>query len=801
MEKVDVVVTRECPLILGSTASPNCFGTMEIEKGAYVEIRANMDISIDVLKRAEDGVQTDRVPPQVPMRQSPRYDFYITGRAGKTGEDGPDGANGRSEGCHGNPGEPGTPGKTGQDAPSLTITIGDLQDSFSLVNVGGEGGSGGNGGNGGDGADYNGGIGGNGGDAGSGGNGGNGGDGGQVKVSYATKNGSKLRCQNERAKGGMGGLPGRAGKAGAPSGLPGKTGSSGASGLSGQMGNVAVEEQPAPTLMTQLCSGGAQPAHFQAEDAAHREALFAHLGGRKFLQEKYPAVYRGLTAGCETLMRGGSAGKNLFEVNTPGICSRAITKSNVSDSHEDDWGYLVSDIMGKFPEGMALVSVSGVLKDENGTPQASFAEEYEADGTGYVSDTANSLDAYMRDIAQMNDMKYHSEGECYAVDQDGKIFPFAKQASSSIMVEGGKSIVKKLTVTAPVHTNTDQKEKLIVLYDREPNSDEKDTWDYKYPGNAAEGNKVKTMLPYAGTITVSDNHIIKGYGYGGFHLNLLYQGQQKPTASYNYENEDEVAAFFKLSEDQKTCTFTFPDDWGCKLDLKDYNVSCTQKLSSSFWIRIENTALKKNQILTIVINSTTDKTKPMFETEGTTVYVPEISIRWGCFHQDTLIRMDGGAQMPVSKLEKGMRVATAGGGSAVIREVYSGPEAELVCVETQDGKKIRVTPGHPLYTPDGAKCARDLQPGDLLLMEEGPAQPVRFAFLCPYAGKVYNIELEGGEQRIFADGFAAGDFLAQNSVKPQSKVPPLKPEVKETVAQLKALLRERGIMRDTTAAR
>ena len=75
MEKVDVVVTRECPLILGSTASPNCFGTMEIEKGAYVEIRANMDISIDVLKRAEDGVQTDRVPPQVPMRQSPRYDF------------------------------------------------------------------------------------------------------------------------------------------------------------------------------------------------------------------------------------------------------------------------------------------------------------------------------------------------------------------------------------------------------------------------------------------------------------------------------------------------------------------------------------------------------------------------------------------------------------------------------------------------------------------------------------------------------------------------------------------------------
>ena len=41
------------------------------------------------------------------------------------------------------------------------------------------------------------------------------------------------------------------------------------------------------------------------------------MGGREFLQEKYPAVYRGLTAGCETLMRGGSAEKNLFEVNTP----------------------------------------------------------------------------------------------------------------------------------------------------------------------------------------------------------------------------------------------------------------------------------------------------------------------------------------------------------------------------------------------------------------------------------------------------------------------------------------------------
>lgn len=809
MEKVDVVVTRECPLILDSTASPSCFGTMELEKGAYVEIHANMDVTIDVLKRPDEEEPADGIP-QDALHLSPQYDFYIKGRDGKAGANGADGADGRTEGCHGNPGEPGGAGQPGRDGPSLTITIGSLEDTFSFVNTGGTGGNGGDGGSGGDGADYddgltgNAGVGGNGGDAGSGGNGGNGGDGGQVKIFYATPNNSTIRCKNERAKGGTGGRPGRAGRAGAPSGQPGKTAATGASGLSGQLGSMEAQKVPSPALMERLCGDAEQPVvRFRAGDAAHREALFEHLGGKEFLQQKYPAVYRGLTEGFETLMHSGE-GQNsrLFEVNVPGICEKSRANSGAADSNAQSGGYLVSDVLGKFPEGMAMVSVAGVLKDAKGGIQASFAEDYEADDAQYVFDTANTLDAYMPDLFQMNDMTYHSEGECYAVDQEGRILPYISKASSGVIVEGGKSIVKNLKVTAPVYRDkTKEEHKIVILYNRDPKPGEENAWDYTYPHNAKDAqNEVQTLLPYSGEITVSDKYQIYGYANLGYSLKLVYQGQEEPTVACDYD-ESEVEKFFKVSSDRKTCTFSFPEDWGHKIDVRNYDGSCIQKLASYFWIHVENTETKTGRGISIVINSTTDPTSPLFETEGSTVYVPLISIRWGCFHRDTRIRMEDGTQMPVSELCKGMRVATADGGSAAIRATCSGPEAELICVETENGKTIRLSPTHPLYTPDGAKRARDLRPGDLLVMEDGTPQPVRYVFPLPYADKVYNIELEGGEQRIFADGFQAGDFLAQNSAKPARRPAPLTPQVKETMAQLKALLRERGIMRGKAAAR
>lgn len=242
--KMDVVVYRGCPLILSSTASPNCFGTMEIEKGAYVEINANMNISIDVLKRPDEETLAKR-----PKARSdeiiidPKYDFYIKGVDGQKGKRGSDGEDGQGAGCSGLPGQQGLNGKSGGDGPTLTIRINELDDDFTLVNTGGAGGCGGQGGNGGKGADNDYGAGGNGGDAGSGGNGGNGGDGGTLTLCYPTSGSFGITFDiksAERGDGGIAGKPGSGGK-GSPAGSVGKTGVPGSPGMRGKEGKVTVK--------------------------------------------------------------------------------------------------------------------------------------------------------------------------------------------------------------------------------------------------------------------------------------------------------------------------------------------------------------------------------------------------------------------------------------------------------------------------------------------------------------------------------------------------------------------------------
>ena len=243
-EKVDAVVYKGCPMILSSSASPNNFGTLEIEKGAYVEIRVSTKISIDVLKRP-DGETLAKRPAEKAggIIIDPKYDFYIKGTDGQKGETGDDGDDGQGAGCGGLPGQPGGNGKAGGDGPTLTITINELGDDFTLVNMGGAGGCGGRGGDGGKGADNDDGAGGDGGDAGSGGNGGNGGDGGTLTLCYPSSGDFGITYEiksAERGEGGRAGKPGNGGK-GSPAGAVGKTGDPGSPGMRGKEGKVTVK--------------------------------------------------------------------------------------------------------------------------------------------------------------------------------------------------------------------------------------------------------------------------------------------------------------------------------------------------------------------------------------------------------------------------------------------------------------------------------------------------------------------------------------------------------------------------------
>lgn len=778
MGKVDVVVSRECPLILDSTASPSCFGTMALEKGAYVEISATMNISIDLLKRADEEDLKNAIREFTgKVRENPKFDFYVTGADGAVGKDGENGKDGEESGDHGCPGQPGSVGKRGGDAPQITIEIKEIQDSdFSLLNVGGKGGDGGKGGRGGNGRKSSG-AGGDGGDGGNGGNGGNGGDGADLIVKYPENSQYSINAVDKVARPGEGGICGTPGMGGSgnPSGKPGKTASPGVIGVSGMQGRTKYV--PLKTDTT-ACS-----------------AVFERFGGEDLVQEKYPAVYKGILKGLGSLSANEDTSQESFDLDAPGFYRVAIQKKEgVSGKEDEIVSYLTSNATGKFTKGMEYVFMTGTLKNDKGEIEDTFAREYNATSEYMVSDISEDLSAYMQDILKMNDVKYHSEGKCYTVDAEGKVYFLPQQKSEATVVDGGESIVKKLTVTDPAHKNKEPSDKIIVLYGREPKDEETKTWDYKYEEVVAENEEVDTYLKLSGIIEMKDNYIVNGYANAGFKIKLYYLGNDEPTATYNYSQET-VGGFFHVLEDGKKCTFGFNENWNCKLSTKDYNASCLQMLKASFYIAVTNTKTKVTELIPIAINSTTDPSKPLFEAEGTAVYVPQISLRWGCFHKDTRILMQDGTKKAVSEICIGDMVMLVNGKSSKVKGCYRGEEDNLVCLETKEGLEIMLTKSHPVLCGNGRKRAKDVRPGDLVVTEGGGKQEIKFAYEIPYGDTVYSLELEESGDLI-ANGIAAGDFTVQNSMPQQKRKEPRTEEVQEVIDELRQMLRDFQMLKE-----
>lgn len=245
-----IIVTREAPLIVNDPSATMHYGTVYMDLGAYIEIRAGSAFQIEKLVLWDDmecapggsssGYQTLAVHEQ-PANWN--HHIILTGNAGNSGRNG---ENGREWGQSGDKGEPAQ--SAGGHAPAtFTITIRELTFDVTILSVGGAGGKGGAGGNGADGYDGEstskpGGIGGDGGDGGNGSNGGNAAS--FLTVKYASTDGFTPAVTCLAASGGAGGLGGNHGRNGKYYGgtTQPKNGSNGSAGIAGQKGTFKIEK-------------------------------------------------------------------------------------------------------------------------------------------------------------------------------------------------------------------------------------------------------------------------------------------------------------------------------------------------------------------------------------------------------------------------------------------------------------------------------------------------------------------------------------------------------------------------------
>jgi hypothetical protein len=243
-EYTDIYISADAPLIVRDASALMHYGTVYMEQGAYIEIRAGFRFEIEKLTMAEKFIPSPAAYPTLLPHETLRNTPYHIILTGTDAPDGAPGANGSDWGESGANGE--TPSTPGGNAPSsFTLTIRELTFDTAICSTGGKGGNGGKGGagaNGFDGSDndHPGGIGGD------GGKGGNGSAGGNatvlLNVSYASTVGCLPAVDCSGGAGGNrgdGGIHGRNGKFYNGSTQP-QSGTPGSNGISGQAGKVKI---------------------------------------------------------------------------------------------------------------------------------------------------------------------------------------------------------------------------------------------------------------------------------------------------------------------------------------------------------------------------------------------------------------------------------------------------------------------------------------------------------------------------------------------------------------------------------
>lgn len=141
-----------------------------------------------------------------------------------------------------------------------------------------------------------------------------------------------------------------------------------------------------------------------------------------------------------------------------------------------------------------------------------------------------------------------------------------------------------------------------------------------------------------------------------------------------------------------------------------------------------------------------------------------------CFAEDTMITMADGSTKPIQDIEAGdlVRNPKTGGPVRVLETVQRMFTGRMRRIEAE-GRVLRVTPNHPVKTPDGLLAASELGHMTAVHLAEPSMKAVdaRITDEAEETQVVYNLmlDLEGREDvelhLLAADGLVAGDLALQ----------------------------------------
>lgn len=555
--------------------------------------------------------------------------------------------------------------------------------------------------------------------------------------------------------------------------------------------------------------------------------LFEEYGGEERMKTWYPAIYESFLKARNDAVKRGRANKPADNRTFMGSMEKTgVRYLDTLQSNDDDPAVVLTTVVS----GIFIDDTTTIESEKKARPwlsvtvQSKIREQFSPNYMLYSSEVVNYSNSYAAILesnpelmSRIKNKHFQKTVDIEGIDPAGKLRKGVIQEVQH-MGDPCQPTIANITVTDPapktdLHRAANQ---IVMLYGRMSEQEIYKGADYKdgdYLNNVFKDGKVRLLMPLSGNVLF--DYKVKPLG--------LYKPHSpekltRSEATYEYKEQkfiyrdnitDEV-----LYNQLKDCVI--PDDYKENHQTKvTFDIKATAEPYSNLdWLAevegIQNGDPKTVYITgkislesvnqmggksvdQIRIKSVSKETLKKFKAEyytyagGNIIYIPPITIYWGCFGRDVRIRLANQGEKPASEVKAGDQLLGQDNEILIVNHVYTGYDTEIFEIVTQSGNIIRVSGGHPMMCHGKMVRASRLTPGDCLNMANGTFDPVKQVSVVPYEDTVYNFTFEGREQGAYliANGLYTGDLFMQNETQSEPRKEwRFTPEEKQLIAEM-----------------
>lgn len=557
--------------------------------------------------------------------------------------------------------------------------------------------------------------------------------------------------------------------------------------------------------------------------------LFEEYGGEERMKTYFPVIYESFRKARGDAVKRVRANKPMESGTFRGAMEKAgVRYLNTLQSNDDDPAVvLTTDVSGTFIDNTTPIeSLEKAKPWLSVMVQSKIREQFSPDYMIYSSEVVNNSNSYAAKLesnpellSKINNKRFKKTVDIMGIDPSGKL----RKGIVQEMQDMGDSLsptVVYISITDPAPKNNAhiKDNQIVMLYGRMSEQTFFNEADYKgdeYLNNTFDNtnHKVRLLMPMCGFVRFNDN--VRPIG---LYKPVNNEKLTRSEASYDYKKQcfiyrdniddgvlyDQLKNCFICDEykenhktnvmfDIKAAAAPHSDlDWLVDVEgIQDGNpktINITGKFSLESVNQVGGQSVDQIKLQSV---SKEDLTK--FKAEyytysgGNIIYIPPITIYWGCFGRDVQIRLADQMEKPASEIKIGDRLLGRDNEILTVNNVYRGYDTTIFEIATKSGNTIRVSGGHPMMCHGNMVRASRLKPGDGLNLANGALDPVEQVSVVPYEDTVYNFTFDGKEQGAYliANGLYSGDMFMQNMTESQpTEERKFTPEEKQLMAEM-----------------